>query len=231
VQPPLVFSKSESVPLGFSNKLLRKAAYGCGILSYVLTGFSGMKDQNRWRIASGFGAAGINLTSLVVKERDDPLPDASIPHQMGHALLHPGENALFFNRAASFVADVLKLPAGFQSGKRAETMEGLWKTGVKLIDIAGLSDQDRREKEALKVPGISDTKEEVSPLHQIFANRWVSLSSSAIAAGLQVGQSIEKKKDKRMLASAIFYFLAVACQATDNAIMESKIRKVRDRER
>ncbi len=225
-QPPLVFSKSESIPLGLANKILRKIAYTGGFVSYILIGLSGVANKNPWRTASGIGSAALNVTSMLVKENDQALPHTSIPGQMVHSYLHPQENTLFFNRSASFITDALKLIAGLQSGRDKEIKEGAFKIITKSIDIAGMSDQDRRERLALH-----HKKEERSLLSKIFANRWVSLGSSTIAAILQVQQGLEgdgKGKDKNMLISGILYFVNVSALALDNLIMESKIKKTRD---
>jgi hypothetical protein len=221
-QTPVVFSQSESIPLGFTNKLLRKAAYGFGITSFLLTGLSGISSKNYWRTASGFGSAGINIASLLMPERDDALPNASIPGQMTHSILHPQENTLFFNRSSTFITDIMKFAAGLNSARKTEVMEGVWKIATKAIDIAGISDQDRREKLALKEG--KDVKDVSSPLRKIFANRFVSLTSSAVAAGLQIAQGMQHN-DKKMTVSGIFYFLAVTSLFADNIIMEEKIKK------
>ena len=222
----VVFSETkEVIPLGFTNKLLRKIAFAGGVSSFLLTARSGMKFNNPWRTASGLGSAGITLASLLMPEKANALPDAPIPSQMGHALLHPMENTLFTNRSATWITDALKLMAGIQGGRKQEMWEGSLKIGMKSIDIAGMSDQDRREKHAIEAAqNGKDFKEHVSPLRKIFANRWVSLGGSALAATFQYQQAAAHH-DKNMRISAINYFINVACLAADNAITEHNIKK------
>ena len=228
-QTPVVFSKTEEViPLGFTNKLLRKIAWLGGATSFILTGASGLTHKNHARTASGIGSAAITFISLGMKERDDALPDIPIPGQMAHAILHPTENTLFFNRSATFFTDALKLVAGFQGNRPKEKTEGVTKMVLKTIDIIGVSDQDKREKLAvLARKNGTDPKEHRDLISSILHSRWTSLTGSLFAAITQVQQGNEHN-DKNMRRAGILYLVNVACLAADNAITEYMIKKVGD---
>lgn len=219
----------EAIPLSDNNRMLRKAAYGCGLLSFASQGISGLRYKNVLRATAGFGTAGITLLSLAVNEQNKPLPDKPLPGQIADSLFKPEHNTLFFNRSWSLVSNVLTLMSGVHSGSKKEALRGVWSMAAGSIEIAGLSDQDRREKraESRMQGGEVVPEEERTFAQEIFANRWIALSNMAVRAGLMVSEGVEGvhgKMDKHRLMGGIFYCMAVASLFTDNYLVEKQIK-------
>lgn len=226
----VVFSSSETIPLGVNNTLLRKAAYGFSLIGLTFNGLSGIRNKNVLRTAAGFGAATMNLVSLGVKEQNQPLPDKPLSGQVAESLFKPQDNALFFNRSWSLVANALTFLSGMQSGSNKEALRGAWSVATGGIEVAGLSNQDRREKRAeARLHGEQvSAEDERTFTEEVLENRWISLGSSGVRAALMVAEGLERKHgmlDKNQLVSGILYCMSVLSLVGDNFLVEEQIRE------
>lgn len=222
--------EKETIPLSESSQLLRKLSYGASVLGFLFHGLSGISNKNPLRTAAGLGRVGVNVISVGVSEENKPLPDKPIPLQMADSMLHPQNNALFFNKSWAVVCNVLTVMSGVRSSSNKEALRGAWQIATGGIEISGLSDQDRREKRAEAYLHGEDVppEDERTFGEEILSNRWISLGSSAVRAGLVMAEGLERKHgklDKNMLLNGICYAVSTVSLLADNYLVEEQIKE------